>query len=87
MAAFTFPADSSAMPFLLGLDVGAGNTDRDGQLYTQVDGAGEQPVSAAAIDELESRGWIDCGGDSPKVTVSGAYWLNRWMQAKYGRKR
>lgn len=81
-----------AMEFLLGLHVGENVVVRDGQLYLIVPGAGEQPVTAETLDELETRGWLVPGWtaedpDPPEPTEKGVYWLDRYMHQKYGKKR
>lgn len=80
-----------AMEFLVGLYLEERITTRDGQLYLLVPGAGEQPVTAETLDDLETRGWLVPGWteddpNPPKPTDKGLYWMHRYMHQKYGRK-
>jgi hypothetical protein len=83
-------SDALALPdghFLLLLAIYTGQQlgVDDGALTLEVPGEPEPvaiPSLPAALDELESRGWVVIVNDMLRVTEQGDYWLRRWMTKK-----
>lgn len=62
---------------------------RDGELHITVQSEERTiPAPTGALDDLESRGWVELrpGGETV-LSEKGAYWTRRWLEKRFGKGR